>query len=68
MKHAHGRAVLTGLLLVSTAALATQSVTFNGRNYTCTNQCVITVSGGSYTITDSNNGSVKVSYPGNQEK
>ena len=41
------------------SALAQQSVTFNGRNYTCTNQCVITVSGGTWSVTESGGGIVR---------
>jgi hypothetical protein len=62
-------AVAVVIAVGANAAYAAQSVTINGRTHTCTNQCVVTTKpNGDYTVTDSEGGRVRVSYPTNQQQ
>jgi hypothetical protein len=61
-------AMMAASVLIAPMAMAEQSVTFNGRIYTCTNQCVITVTGNTYTVTDSGGGTVTVRIPSTHDK
>ena len=67
-KRIFASAMLAASVLIAPMAMAEQSVTFNGRVYTCTNQCVITVTGSSLTVTDSGGGTVTVRIPGTHDK
>ena len=67
-KRIFASAMLAASVLIAPMAMAEQSVTFNGRVYTCTNQCVITVTGSSFTVTDSGGGTVTVRIPGTHDK
>lgn len=61
-------AMIAASVLIAPMVMAAQSVTFNGLLYTCTNRCVITVTGNSYTVTDSDGGQVTVRIPGTHDK
>ena len=51
-----------GLLLVSAAAIA-DTVTINGYNYSCENQCVLRLWDGVWTLSDSGGGLVRNTGP-----
>lgn len=62
-------ATTAALALVSASAIAAESVTINGRVHTCTNSCVVTVrADGSYSVTDSDGGRVRITIPSTQAK
>jgi hypothetical protein len=53
--------IAAGALAPATAT-AEETVRVNGRNYTCTNSCVINTDGDSWSITDCCGGRVKTTY------
>lgn len=53
----------TGLAVMSGDALSQNSVDFQGRRYTCQTKCVITVTGGRWTVVDVNGGRVTWTIP-----
>jgi len=62
-----GELAFAALLAVSTAALASESVTLNGTTYTCQNTCVVTTyPNGGWMVKDSLNGWITKARPGTE--
>ena len=56
------------LLALAPTAMAAESVTINGRTFTCDNSCVVTVSPtGVVGVRDSAGGRVRSTIPGNEQ-
>ena len=63
-----GLAAFAGFAVVaSTVVMAEQSVTVEGTTWTCSNQCNVTFSGSSYTVSDCCGGQVLVTFRNRRE-
>jgi hypothetical protein len=57
-----GGMVVVCLTMVSSTALATDTVRVGGQSYTCTNRCVVTGTPSNYSISDCCGGQVSTTF------